>query len=133
MAPGIQTLDDHRRLLDMKDIDAVIVASPLHIHSRHFLDTLAAGKDLYSEKTMTWSIAEADQCLAAAKNSNRGVQIGLQHESSGSLADARKWTKGGIVGKVTHREPWMSRNSPHAQGQSVRQGPPDCTAHKRNR
>src|SRR6266446_6803614 len=87
MAPGIQTLDDHGRLLDMKDIDAVIVASPLHIHARHFLDTLAAGKDLYSEKTMTWSIAEAEQCLAAAKNSNRVVQIGLQHESSGSLAD----------------------------------------------
>src|SRR5207244_11899971 len=62
MAPGIQTLDDHRRLLDMKDIDAVIVASPLHIHARHFLDTLAAGKDLYSEKTMTWSIPEAEEC-----------------------------------------------------------------------
>ena len=44
--PGIQTFDDHRRLLDMKDVDAVIVASPLHIHARHFLDTLAAGKDL---------------------------------------------------------------------------------------
>ena len=69
--PGIQTFDDHRRLLDMKDIDAVIVASPLHIHARHFLDTLAAGKDLYSEKTMTWSIPEADKCLAAAKESNR--------------------------------------------------------------
>ena len=83
--PGIQTFDDHRRLLDMKDIDAVIVASPLHIHARHFLDTLAAGKDLYSEKTMTWSIPEADKCLAAAKNSGRVVQIGLQYESSGAL------------------------------------------------
>src|SRR6266576_4905161 len=61
MAPGIQTLDEHRRLLDMKDIDGVIVASPLHIHARHFLDTLAAGKDLYAEKTMTWSIPEADK------------------------------------------------------------------------
>ena len=49
--PGIQTFDDHRRLLDMKDIDGVIVASPLHIHARHFVDTLAAGKDLYAEKT----------------------------------------------------------------------------------
>src|SRR6202158_4407049 len=77
MAPGIQTLDDHRRLLDMKDIDAVIVASALHIHARHFLDTLAAGKDLYSEKTMTWSIPEAEQCLKAAKNSTRLGQIGL--------------------------------------------------------
>ena len=132
MAPGIQTLDDHRRLLDMKDIDAVIVASPLHIHSRHFLDTLAAGKDLYSEKTMTWSVAEADQCLAAAKNSNRVVQIGLQHESSGSLADARKWIKDGIVGKVTQVESWMSRNSPHGKGQWVRQVPPDCTAQNVN-
>ena len=75
--PGIQTFDDHRRLLDTKDIDAVIVASPLHIHTRHFLDTLAAGKDLYSEKTMTWSIPEADKCLAAAKDSNRVIQIGL--------------------------------------------------------
>ena len=132
MAPGIQTLDDHRRLLDMKDIDAVIVASPLHIHARHFLDTLAAGKDLYSEKTMTWSVAEADQCLAAAKNSNRVVQIGLQHESSGSLADARKWIKDGIVGKVTQVESWMSRNSPHGKGQWVRQVPPDCTAQNVN-
>ena len=88
--PGIQTFDDHRRLLDMKDIDGVIVASPLHIHMRHFLDTLAAGKDLYAEKTMTWSIPEADKCLAAAKESKRVVQIGLQHQSSGALADAKQ-------------------------------------------
>jgi len=132
MAPGIQTLDDHRRLLDMKDIDAVIVASPLHIHARHFLDTLAAGKDLYSEKTMTWSIPEAEQCLKAAKNSTRVVQIGLQHESSGSLADARKWIKDGMVGKVTQVESWMSRNSQHGKGQWVRQVPPDCTAQNVN-
>ncbi len=132
MAPGIQTLDDHRRLLDMKDIDAVIVASPLHIHARHFLDTLAAGKDLYSEKTMTWSIPEAEECRGAAKKSDRVVQIGLQHESSGSLADARKWIKDGIVGKVTQVESWMSRNTPHGKGQWVRKVPADCTAQNVN-
>jgi predicted dehydrogenase len=132
LAPGIETLDDHRRLLDRKDIDGVIVASPLHIHAHHFLDTLAAGKDLYSEKTMTWSIPEADQCLAAAKKSDRVVQIGLQHESSGSLADARKWIKDGMVGKVTQVESWMSRNSPHGQGQWVRKVPADCTAQNVN-
>jgi predicted dehydrogenase len=132
MAPGIETLDDHRRLLDRKDLDGVIVASPLHIHARHFLDTLASGKDLYSEKTMTWSIPEADECLAAAKKSDRVVQIGLQHESSGSLADTRKWIKDGIVGKVTQVESWMSRNTPHGKGQWVRQVPPDCTAQNVN-
>src|SRR3954469_946020 len=125
--PSIQTLDDYRRLLDMKDIDGVIVASPLHIHARHFLDTLAAGKDLYSEKTMTWSIPEADKCLAAAKASDRVVQIGLQHESSGALADARQLIKDGAVGKVTQVESWMGRNTPHGKGQWVRPVPPDCT------
>ena len=127
-APGIECVDDHRRLLERKDIDGVIVASPLHIHARHFMDTLDSGKDLYSEKTMTWSIPEADECLAAAKKSDRVVQIGLQHESSGQLADARKWISDGIVGKVTSVESWMSRNTPHGKGQWVRQVPSDCTS-----
>jgi predicted dehydrogenase len=126
LAPGIQTLDDHRRLLDMKEIDGVIVASPLHLHAHHFLDVLAAGKDLYCEKTMTWSFPEAEQCLAAANKSDRVVQIGLQHESSGGLADAKKWIKDGMLGKITQVESWMSRNSPHGQGQWVRPLPSDC-------
>jgi predicted dehydrogenase len=125
--PGIQTFDDHRRLLDLKAIDAVIVASPLHIHARHFLDTLAAGKDLYSEKTMTWSIPEADKCLAAAKQSQRVIQIGLQYQSSGALTDAQQWIKAGWMGKITQVESWMSRNTPHGKGQWVRPVPSDCT------
>ena len=125
--PGIQTVSDYRRLLDMKDIDGVIVASPLHIHARHFVDTLAAGKDLYAEKTMTWSIPEADKCLASAKASDRVIQIGLQHESAGATADARQWIKDGWVGKVTQVESWMGRNTPHGKGQWVRAVPSDCT------
>lgn len=125
--PTIQTVSDYRRLLDMKDIDGVIVASPLHIHARHFVDTLAAGKDLYAEKTMTWSIPEADKCFAAAKASDRVVQIGLQHESAGATADAREWIKSGRVGKVTQVESCMGRNTPHGKGQWVRAVPADCT------
>jgi predicted dehydrogenase len=125
--PSIQTLDDYRRLLDMKDIDGVIVASPLHIHARHFVDTLASGKDLYAEKTMTWSIPEAEKCLTAAKSSDRVVQIGLQHESSGALVDTKQLMKDGAIGKVTHVESWMSRNTPHGKGQWVRPVPSDCT------
>src|SRR5713101_6340981 len=76
LAPGIKTLADHRRLLDMKDLDAVIVASPLHCHARHFLDTIAAGKDLFCEKTMVWSIQEAENCHDAARKSSSVIQIG---------------------------------------------------------
>jgi predicted dehydrogenase len=130
--PGIQTFDDHRRLLDMKDIDGVIVASPLHTHARHFLDTLAAGKDMYAEKTMTWSIPEAEKCFAAAKSSGKIVQIGLQHESSGSLVDTKQWIKDGWLGKITSVESWMSRNTPHGKGQWVRPVPSDCTAQNVN-
>jgi predicted dehydrogenase len=126
LVPGVKTFDDHRRLLDLKDVDAVIVATPLHCHARHFLDTLAAGKDLYCEKTMTWSIAEAEACLEAAKKSNRVIGIGLQHQSSGNLADAKQWLKDGLVGKITSVECWMSRNTPRGKGQWVRAIPSDC-------
>lgn len=127
LAPGIKLFSDHRRLLDLEDVDAVLVASPLHCHARHFLDTLAAGKDLYAEKTMTWSIEEADACLEAAKRSNRVVTIGLQHQSSGELIDAKQWIKDGLAGKITHIETWMSRNTPRGKGQWVRAIPQDCT------
>ena len=130
--PHAQTFDDHRRLLELKEVDAVIVATPLHLHAQHFLDTLAAGKDLYCEKTMTWSIVEAEQCLAASKKSDRVVQIGLQHESSGSLANAKQWLASGAVGKVTQVNSWMSRNTPRGKGQWVRPVPVDCNANNVN-
>ena len=132
LVPGVVSFDDHRRLLDRKDIDAVIVASPLHIHARHFLDTLSAGKDLYCEKTMTWSIPEAEQCLAAARATNRIIQVGLQWESARAIRDAKKWVKDGLVGKVSHVESWMSRNTPHGKGQWVRPVPEDCTSENVN-
>jgi predicted dehydrogenase len=128
LAPNIQTFTDYRRLLDLKDVDAVIVATPLHCHTVHFLAAVAAGKDLFCEKTMTWSIEEAESCLAAAKRSKSVITIGLQHQSTGELADAKQWIKDGIVGKVTHVESWMSRNTPRGKPQWVRPVPDDCNA-----
>ncbi len=126
--PGIKGFDDHRKMLEMKDLDAVLVATPLHCHAHHFIDVIGAGKDLYSEKTMTWSIEEAEACRDAAKRSDRVVTIGLQHQSSGALIDAKQWLKDGVVGKITHVESWMSRNTPKGHGQWVREVPSDCTA-----
>ena len=126
LVPGVVTYDDPHRLLERKDIDAVIIATPLHLHAKYFLDALAAGKDIYCEKTMTWDIPEAVACLHAAQNSKQVVQIGLQHESSGELADARQWYQDGLLGKVTMVESWMSRNTPHGHGQWLRTIPADC-------
>ena len=48
--PGVATYDDPMRLLERKDIDAVINATPMHLHAKYFIAALEAGKDLYSEK-----------------------------------------------------------------------------------
>ena len=71
---------------------------------------------------MTWDIPEAVACLNAAQASKQVVQIGLQHESEGELADAKQWLQQGMVGKVTMVESWMSRNTPHGKGQWVASG-----------
>lgn len=126
IVPGATLFDDPRKLLERKDIDAVIVATPLFHHAGHMLDVLAAGKDLYCEKTMTWDIAEAIACRKAAQASPQVVQVGLQHESEGAHTDARQWIEQGLAGKITMVESWMSRNTPHGHGQWVRPIPPDC-------
>src|ERR1700749_2606972 len=118
--------DDPMKLLESKDVDAVINATPLHLHKKYFVATLDAGKDLYSEKTMTWDIPEAVECKKAAAASKQVVQIGLQHESSGELKDALQWIKDGKVGKVCSVDAWMSRNTPIGKGQWVRPVPSDC-------
>jgi len=124
--PGVVTYDDPMKLLERKDIDAVINATPLFLHAKYFIAALQANKDLYSEKTMTWDIPEAVACKAAVAKSKQIVQIGLQHESSGELVDARAWISQGLTGKITMVDSWMSRNSPHGQGQWMRPIPPDC-------
>jgi predicted dehydrogenase len=126
VVPNAKLYDDPMKLLESKDVDAVINATPLHLHMKYFLATLDAGKDLYSEKTMTWDIPEAVQCRKAAAASKQVVQIGLQHESSGELKDALRWIKEGKVGKVTSVDSWMSRNTPEGKGQWVRPVPSDC-------
>ena len=124
--PGVTAYDDPMRLLERKDIDAVINATPLHLHAKYFHASLEAGKDLYSEKTMTWDIPEAVGCREAAAKSKQVIQIGLQHESSGELMDAKSWIQKGLTGKITMVDAWMSRNSKHGHGQWVRPIPADC-------
>jgi predicted dehydrogenase len=124
--PNATMYDDPMKLLASKDVDAVINATPLHLHTKYFVAALQAGKDLYSEKTMTWDIPGAVECKKAAAASKQVVQIGLQHESSGELKDALQWIKDGKVGKVCSVDAWMSRNTPIGKGQWVRPVPSDC-------
>ena len=62
LVPTAATYLDYRRLLDDKSIDAVVIATPQHLHAEHFCASLAAGKHVYQEKTMAFTVdhAEAD-------------------------------------------------------------------------
>lgn len=67
IGPGARGQDVMKEFLQVPNVE--FVATPLHCHAHHFLDTVAAGKDLYCEKTMTWSIDEAKACRAAVLSS----------------------------------------------------------------
>src|SRR5690349_18361307 len=67
IAPNTKTYLDYRHMLEDKDIDAVIIATPQHLHCEHFVASLAAGKHVYQEKTMAFSVDHAKQMRAAYK------------------------------------------------------------------
>ena len=76
--PGIETTKDYHAVLARKDIDAVTVATPDHWHVRIVLDALAAGKHVYCEKPLTWSIAEGKSVIEAEKKSGKLVWWGAR-------------------------------------------------------
>ncbi len=128
IASNAKACFDYRELLDRKDVDAVFVATPLHLHAEHFLATIAAGKDLYCEKTMTYSIEQARKVRDAARKSNRVIGIGLQHVSSGAFADVKEFLTPGNMGKITKVRCWLNRNTRHGEPQWYRKPPAELTA-----
>jgi predicted dehydrogenase len=79
VAPDAKTYLDYRRLLDDKTVDAVLIATPQHLHCEHFVAALDAGKHVYQEKTMAFSVEHAKRMRAAYQGAGRRtVQIGHQ-------------------------------------------------------
>jgi len=128
IVPGIQTYLDYRHLLDDKSIDAVLIATPQHLHAEHFVASLDAGKHVYQEKTMAFNPEHAKKMRAAYQRAGkRTVQIGHQSCSSGQVPDAVKFLSTGWVGKITAVHAHMYRNTPHGKPQWSRPVYPDMT------
>ncbi len=129
IAPNAKTYLDYRHLLDDKSIDAVLIATPQHLHCEHFTAALDAGKHVYQEKTMAFTVEHAKKMRAAYQHAGprRAVQIGHQWTSYGHVPDALSFLKPDLVGKVTMIEAHMYRNTPHGKPQWARPVYPDMT------
>lgn len=93
--------NDYRRVLDRKDIDAVIISTPDHWHCLQFVDACKAGKDVYVEKPIGNSIAECDVMVAAANQYNRVIQVGQQQRSATLWKDLMTYIDSGILGEIS--------------------------------
>ena len=128
VVPTAQTYLDHRYLLENKSIDAVLIATPQHLHAEHFVASLDAGKHVYQEKTMAFNVEHAKRMRAAFKNAGRRtVQVGHQSCSSGQLIDAATFLTPANMGKITAIHAHMYRNTPHGKPQWARPVFPDMT------
>jgi len=126
LVPGATTYLDHRRLLDDKSIDAVVIATPQHLHCEHFVNSIQAGKHVYQEKTMAFTIDHAKRMRSVYHSApNLTVQVGHQSCSSGQMRDALNFLATGYVGKVTAVRMHMYRNTPHGKPQWARPVYPD--------
>jgi predicted dehydrogenase len=107
---GGEKVKDYRALLDRKDVDYVLIATPEHWHARMTLDALDARKHVYCEKPMTYSIDEAKKVVAKVKQAGVKMQVGVQGMSDDSYETARRYIKEGALGKVVQAQIDYSRN-----------------------
>ena len=117
---------DFRRVLDRKDIDAVIVATPDHWHSPAMIMACQAGKDVYVEKPISVTIEEGRRMVAAARRYNRIVQVGTQQRSGLHFQKAVEIVRSGKLGKISFVRTWNFGNQyPAGIGSPPDSDPPE--------
>ncbi len=91
---------DYRRLLEDKSIDAVIIATPDHLHANPLIDAVEAGKDVYVEKPLAHTIDDGFRMVEAVRRTKRIVQVGTQRRSYDLYQEAKGLLESGIAGSV---------------------------------
>jgi predicted dehydrogenase len=123
--PACRSYGDFRRLLEQRDIDAVLVATPDHWHAAITVLACQAGKDVYVEKPLAHTIREGRKMVEAARRYNRVVQAGTQHRSAPHFRRAAEIVRGGQIGPVHFVRVWNYLNmSPEGIGRAADSPPP---------
>ena len=100
----------YQDLLDNKDIDCIICATPDHWHKRVMMDACNAGKDVYCEKPMSHGVSDGYEMVAHEQKTGRIVQVGSQRVSSPIFAKAKELISHGAIGNIYLVEASMGRN-----------------------
>jgi len=116
---------DFRKVIDRKDVDAVVIATPDHWHAVQTITACSAGKDVYCEKPVSITIREGRRMVDAARRYNRVVQIGTQRRSSPHFARLAEMVGSGKIGKVTVSRTYLLKNHyPDGIGRAKPSQPP---------
>ncbi len=115
---------DFRKLLDNKDIDAVVVSTPDHWHALITMLACAAGKDVYVEKPLTLFVREGRWMIDVAKRYQRVVQVGVQNRAGPNFQRAREFVQQGKLGDVVAVQDTYCRNLMPGFGNPPDQDPP---------
>jgi predicted dehydrogenase len=108
---NVVTTRDYKEVLARPDVDAVIIATPDHWHSRIAIEAMNAGKDVYVEKPMVHSVEEGLQVVEAQRRTKRILQVGSQRVSSVVYHKAKELLAAGAIGELNMVEAWWNRNS----------------------
>ncbi|HEU4754756.1 MAG TPA: Gfo/Idh/MocA family oxidoreductase [Armatimonadota bacterium] len=108
--PGCEVYTDYRKLLERKDIQGVGIATPLYLHAPIAIDALNAGKAVYCEKMMAYTVEDAKKMVRTADRTGKILQIGHQRRYSPDYHHALDLIKKGYFGEITHVRAQWNRN-----------------------
>ena len=117
---GAKSTMDYKELLADKDVVAVLNATPDHWHANILLDSVAAGKDVYTEKPFSYSIEEGTRMVEGVRATKQIVQVGMQRRSSEAVRGAKKLLDDGALGEIVlARAQWFWNLKPMPQKLSL--------------
>ena len=106
---------DYRQILDDKDVDVVVVATPDHWHHKIASEALKAGKHVYCEKPMCHTIDQAKDLVKVVKETGKKLQVGVQGTSLGVADKIREHIKANGIGKLVLAQSSLTRNNSAGQ------------------
>jgi len=110
-ANNIKQYTDYKDVLADKEIEAVVIALPLHLHAKVAVDAMKAGKHVLTEKLMAWNITQCKQMIQAADKTDKCLSVGHQRHYSMLYAHATEVVNAGVLGDVKHIRALWHRNN----------------------